>query len=188
VQDDALAEQVEAGAAVHLPFDHLDLVDRALDPAGVPVQGQAVGDGLLVVADADGEGALAIPRLDRPRATWMRTSVSRGVRSGSAHGCRGGYGRGRRWRTPPAGRVSPGEQGHGLVAASLRREGLLWELARARSARRWHRGKPSYKVNVQQRRDRRRLSCPRLGSGRGPAPAALPGPAVNGTLLDETPS
>ena len=29
---------------------------------------------------------LAISRLDRPRATWMRTSVSRGVRSGSARG------------------------------------------------------------------------------------------------------
>ena len=57
VQDDALAEQVEAGAAVHLALDHLDLVDRALDLAGVPVQGEAVGDGLLVVADADGEGA-----------------------------------------------------------------------------------------------------------------------------------
>jgi predicted ATPase len=44
VQDDALAEQVEAGAAVHLPFDHLDLVDCALDLAGVPVQGQAVSE------------------------------------------------------------------------------------------------------------------------------------------------
>ncbi len=31
VQDDALAEKVEAGAAVHLALDHLDLVDGALD-------------------------------------------------------------------------------------------------------------------------------------------------------------
>src|SRR6185312_877344 len=59
VQDDAFAEQVEAGAAVHLAFDHLDLVDGAFDPAGVPGQGEAVGDGLLVVADAGSEGAQA---------------------------------------------------------------------------------------------------------------------------------
>src|SRR5690349_19551248 len=59
VQDDAFAEQVEAGAAVHLAFDHLDLVDGALDLAGVPGQGEAVDDGLLVVADAGGEGAQA---------------------------------------------------------------------------------------------------------------------------------
>src|SRR6185437_11808653 len=59
VQDDAFAEQVEAGAAVHLAFDHLDLVDRSLDLAGVPGQGQAVGDGLLVGTDAGREGAQA---------------------------------------------------------------------------------------------------------------------------------
>src|SRR5690242_5981142 len=59
VQDDALAEQVEAGPAVHLALDHLDLVDGALGPAGVPVQGEAVDDCLLVVADAGGEGAQA---------------------------------------------------------------------------------------------------------------------------------
>src|SRR5205085_10954191 len=57
VQDDAFAEQVEAGAAVHLALEHLDLIDGALDPAGVPVQGEAVDDGLLVVADAGGQGA-----------------------------------------------------------------------------------------------------------------------------------
>ena len=30
-EHDALAEQVEVGAAVHLPFDHLDAVDVAFD-------------------------------------------------------------------------------------------------------------------------------------------------------------
>src|SRR5262249_41537582 len=59
VQEDALAERVEAGAAVHLALDHLDLVDGALDLAGVPVQGEAVDDGLLVVAVAGGEGTQA---------------------------------------------------------------------------------------------------------------------------------
>jgi hypothetical protein len=63
VKDDALAEQVEAGAAVHLPFDHLDPVDVALDDAGAVGQGEPVGDGLQVVADAGGEGAQAA--LDR---------------------------------------------------------------------------------------------------------------------------
>src|SRR5207248_1936293 len=42
VQDDAFAEQAEAGAAVHLALEHLDLIDGALDSAGVPVQGKAV--------------------------------------------------------------------------------------------------------------------------------------------------
>jgi hypothetical protein len=56
VKDDSLAEQGEAGAAVHLPFEHLDLGDVALDGAGAVGQGGPVGDGLLVTADAVGEG------------------------------------------------------------------------------------------------------------------------------------
>jgi hypothetical protein len=78
------------------------------------VQGQAVGDGLLVVADADGEGALAIPRLDRPRATWMRTSVSRGVRPGSARVPR-------RVRTGPA--VADPASGSGVAGRARTRAG-----------------------------------------------------------------
>ena len=51
-------EQAEAGAAVHLAVEHLEHhVDAALDFAGAVGQGQAVGDGLLVGADAGGEGA-----------------------------------------------------------------------------------------------------------------------------------
>src|ERR1035441_8454889 len=57
VQDDPFTEQGEAGTAIHLAFDHLDLVDGALDLAGAPGEGEPVGDGLLVVADAGGEGA-----------------------------------------------------------------------------------------------------------------------------------
>jgi hypothetical protein len=56
VENDAGAEQVEPGAPVHLALEHLDLVDGALDLAGAVGQGQAVGDGLLVVADSGGEG------------------------------------------------------------------------------------------------------------------------------------
>ena len=59
MQDDALAEQGEAGASVHLAFDCLDLVHGAFDFAGAVGQGEAVGDGLLIVADAGGEGAQA---------------------------------------------------------------------------------------------------------------------------------
>ena len=47
----------EAGAAGHLAFDHLDLVDVALHGAGAVGQGEAGGDGLLVATDAVGEGA-----------------------------------------------------------------------------------------------------------------------------------
>src|ERR1700745_1117532 len=56
VQDDALEEQGEAGAAVHLPLEHLDLGDVALYGGGAVGQGQPGGDGLLVAADAVGEG------------------------------------------------------------------------------------------------------------------------------------
>jgi hypothetical protein len=55
--EDALAEQREAGAAVHLAFDQLGAGVEAFDRAGVPGQGQAVEDGLVVPADALGEGA-----------------------------------------------------------------------------------------------------------------------------------
>src|SRR5579863_4167552 len=55
VQHDALAEQGEAGAAVHLALDRLDLVDGALDLARAVGEGEAVDDGFLVVADPGGE-------------------------------------------------------------------------------------------------------------------------------------
>jgi sodium/hydrogen antiporter len=47
VKDDAGAEQVESGAPVHLAFEHLDLVDGALDLAGAVGQGEAVVAALL---------------------------------------------------------------------------------------------------------------------------------------------
>jgi hypothetical protein len=56
VKGDAFAEQGEAGAAVHLALDRLDLVDVAFDLAGAVGQGEAVGDGLVVGSDAGGEG------------------------------------------------------------------------------------------------------------------------------------
>src|SRR5262249_9059588 len=51
-----LAEQGEAGAAVHLALDHLDLGDVAFEGGGAVGQRQPGGDGLLVQADAPGEG------------------------------------------------------------------------------------------------------------------------------------
>src|SRR5215472_2127925 len=55
-QDDSLAEKVEAGAAIHLAFDHLDPVDVALDRAGAVGQGQAVAHGGVVLLEPGGEG------------------------------------------------------------------------------------------------------------------------------------
>ena len=43
-QQDALAEQAEAGPAVHLPLDHLDPVDVALGDARAVGQGEPGGD------------------------------------------------------------------------------------------------------------------------------------------------
>lgn len=56
MEDDAFAEQGEAGAAVHLALDHLDLGDVAFEGGGAVGQCQPGGDGLLVEADAPGEG------------------------------------------------------------------------------------------------------------------------------------
>jgi hypothetical protein len=79
VVDAAFAQEREAGAAVHLPLDHFDLFDVAFYGGGAPVQGEAGGDGLLVAADAVGEGAnrptvfLSRPRM--PAASrWERPS------------------------------------------------------------------------------------------------------------------
>ena len=44
-QQDSFTEQVESGAAIHLPFEHLDPVDVAFDLAGAVGQGQAVEAG-----------------------------------------------------------------------------------------------------------------------------------------------
>ncbi len=51
-----MAEELEAGAAVHLPFEHLDLVDGAFGLAVVPLGAECGGDGVVVAADAVGEG------------------------------------------------------------------------------------------------------------------------------------
>ena len=55
--EDASAEEVEVGAAVHLPLDHLDAVDVSFDGAGAVGQAESVGDGGEVALDAAGEGA-----------------------------------------------------------------------------------------------------------------------------------
>ena len=52
-----MTEEGEAGAAVHLPFEHLDLGDVAFHGGGTVGEGEPGGDGLLVAADAVGEGA-----------------------------------------------------------------------------------------------------------------------------------
>src|ERR1039457_7193902 len=54
-QEDAFAEEREGGAAVHLAFEQFGPGVEAFDQAGAPGQGQAVADGLVVLADAGGE-------------------------------------------------------------------------------------------------------------------------------------
>jgi len=46
--EDALAQEVELRAAVHLPFDHFDAVDVAFHGAGTPGLGQPGPDGVEV--------------------------------------------------------------------------------------------------------------------------------------------
>jgi hypothetical protein len=49
-EQDAEAEQVRTGAAVHLAFEHLDAVDVSFDATGAPPECQPGGDGVLVGA------------------------------------------------------------------------------------------------------------------------------------------
>src|SRR5690348_5272277 len=58
-QQDALAEEGEAGAAEHLALEHLDPVDVSFDDAGVPGQGESGDDGVAVSADASRESVEA---------------------------------------------------------------------------------------------------------------------------------
>jgi hypothetical protein len=54
-QEYAFAEQVEAGVAEHLAFEHFDAVDVAFDWAGAVGESQAVADGVEVAAQVVGE-------------------------------------------------------------------------------------------------------------------------------------
>ncbi len=53
--EDAGAEEVESGAAEHLPLQDFDLIDGALDPPGAVLKRQACVDGVLVTAQVAGE-------------------------------------------------------------------------------------------------------------------------------------
>ena len=55
VVDDAFAQQIEAGTAVHLSFDRFEPVDVAFDGPGAMGQAQPGGDRGQVVADPGGE-------------------------------------------------------------------------------------------------------------------------------------
>jgi hypothetical protein len=55
-EEDSSAEQVGAGASVHLSFEHLEAVDVAFDGIGAPLEAESVGDGVLVGAQAGGKG------------------------------------------------------------------------------------------------------------------------------------
>jgi hypothetical protein len=54
-QEYAFSQQVQAGAAEHLAFEHLEPVDVAFDWSGTVGQGQAVADGVEVAAQVTGE-------------------------------------------------------------------------------------------------------------------------------------
>src|SRR5690242_9836330 len=55
--EDALAQQVEVGAAIHLPLYQLELVDPPFHRSGAPRQAQGRRDGSVVASDAVGEAA-----------------------------------------------------------------------------------------------------------------------------------
>ncbi len=56
-QEDAFSEQIQAGAAEHLAFEHLEPVDVAFNGPGAIGQGEAVPDGVEVAAQVAGESS-----------------------------------------------------------------------------------------------------------------------------------
>src|SRR3984957_2946092 len=56
VQEGHLAEEVEVGPAEHESLDVLEFAVFPFDGSAVPVEGEAVADGVVVVAEAAGEG------------------------------------------------------------------------------------------------------------------------------------
>jgi hypothetical protein len=54
-EQDAFAKEIEAGPAEHLPLQHLQPVDVALDGAGTVGKGKSVADGVEVAAEVAGE-------------------------------------------------------------------------------------------------------------------------------------
>lgn len=70
VEQDALAEEVKAGAAEHLPFEHLDSVGLSFDHARAPGQGEAGDHGVEIALDTCGEGVE--PGRSGPLSWWRR--------------------------------------------------------------------------------------------------------------------
>src|ERR1700722_3872117 len=56
VQEGHLAEEVEVGPAEHESLDVLEFAVFPFDGSAVPVEGESVADGVVVVAEAAGEG------------------------------------------------------------------------------------------------------------------------------------
>ncbi|MEC3997109.1 hypothetical protein VSR01_27855 [Actinacidiphila sp. DG2A-62] len=54
-EEDALAQEVEAGPSEHLLFEHLEAVDVPFDRAGAVGLGEPVADGVDIAAGVAGE-------------------------------------------------------------------------------------------------------------------------------------
>lgn len=63
-EEQAFAQQVEAGTAVHLPFQQFDPIDSSLSGSGTPVEGETGGDRVQIGTEAG-----------RPPACWAETVI-----------------------------------------------------------------------------------------------------------------
>ena len=87
VQQDSFAEQVEAGSAIHLSFEHLDPVDAAFDGSGAEGQVQSGGHrveiGGYAVDEAVDAGQVGLLGAGEPLAEAVATKL-RPIGAGSA--------------------------------------------------------------------------------------------------------
>jgi hypothetical protein len=96
-QEYAFSEQVQAGAAEHLAFEHLDPVDVALDGPGTIGQGEASAHRVEVAAQVAGEGGQrregvvfdAVIEASR-RSPWWPVIIAAKARTWRVSGLRSG--------------------------------------------------------------------------------------------------
>jgi hypothetical protein len=62
---EATAEQIEAGPAKHLAFQHFEAINMPFDRAGTPGQSDAGFHGLIVLTQAGGEALQGLQRTGR---------------------------------------------------------------------------------------------------------------------------
>ena len=155
---EAVPQEIEVRAAKHLPLQHFEAVDMALDRPITPGQRDARFDGLIVVVEPGGEASQGL----------QGTAAARCSQGSSCAGCR--------WRT----RVVK-SSARSIASATSADCARSWVSCWASSAVRWASRRRTSQVARRGVRAGTWAPPPRAGSGAGPGVGgASPGPGGGG--------